>query len=127
MKVIDPGHTYALDVLDGESSTEPEILRFVKREGEGYPGNVGHHPGTNMQEVIRALIDRVKYLNAQIPDWQRNRNVLDHLRQAIYYLEHRAAERHGRPPLEVWQMYSIEHYPTCAKCGHIGCEGVCHP
>lgn len=40
---------------------------FVKREGEHFPGNVGHYPGTTMQEVLRVLIDRAKYVNSQIP------------------------------------------------------------
>lgn len=60
MKVIDPGHVYELAHLDGQ---HVERLVFVKREGDGYPGNFGHHEGTNLQEVLRALIDRVEYLN----------------------------------------------------------------
>src|SRR5258707_13345918 len=44
-----------------------QTLQFVKREGEGYPGNIGHHEGTTMQEVLRVLIDRAKYINGQIP------------------------------------------------------------
>lgn len=56
MKVIDPGHVYDLRSLDGEQLNR---LVFVKREGPSYPGNVGHYPGTTMQEVLRALIDRL--------------------------------------------------------------------
>lgn len=120
MRVIDPGHEYELDSYDGE---QPNRLVFMKREGEGYPFNVGHHPGTNCQEVIRVLIDRVKYLQKQIP-CDENHALLMYLRDALVCLEDRAARRHGRvlrlsdeSPLEV------EDYPTCAGCGHIGCEG----
>lgn len=120
MKVIDPGHAYQLNHLDGTAHTE---LVFVKRDGAGYPGNVGHHEGTNLQEVLRACIDRVKYLDNQIHD-DENDNVLFYLRHAISHLEARAALRHGRE----WSVMSvdIELQPTCARCGHIGCAGSCH-
>jgi hypothetical protein len=120
MKIIDPGHVYDLQNLDGPSTS---TLYFVKREGPGYPGNVGHHEGTNMQEVLRALIDRLKYVNGQAPD---NRNALSiaHLRTTLWLLEDRAADRHGRE-LNV-DMLGIELLPTCPKCGHLGCVGACH-
>lgn len=125
VEVIDPGHTYALKILDGDDGTwDPshETLSFVKREGEGYPGNVGHHPGTTTQEVLRALIDRTKYVDNQIPDIANN-HVLNHLCAAIWYLEERAARRHGRSfPFPVG---GIEKLPTCPKCNHVGCEGEC--
>jgi hypothetical protein len=130
MKVIDPGHSYALRVLD-EFSAKGEVvssLVFVKREGPGYPGNVGHHSGTTTQEVLRALIDRAHYVNGQIPD-ERNDDAIAHMRDAIYALEHRAAERHDRLASfeELTADYeAIEKLPTCAKCNHIGCDGSCH-
>lgn len=116
MKVLEAGHTYALQSLDGG---DWEILRFVKREGEGYPGNKGHHPGTIIQDVCRALINRLDYVNEQIP-CKDNRKAKAALQDAIYYLEHRAALRHGRtfkwlPKIETWK--------TCKGCGHIGCPG----
>lgn len=130
MRVVDPGHTYALRVLD-EFSASGEVVQplvFVKREGPGYPGNVGHHSGTTTQEVLRALIDRAKYVNGQIPDG-RNLDAIHHMREAIYALERRAAERHGR--LDEFEELTelkaaIEELPTCAKCNHIGCPGSCH-
>lgn len=60
MTVIDPGHEYLMDSLDGEQTNR---LVFVKRQGVKYPGNVGAHPGTTMQEVLRALLERLKYVN----------------------------------------------------------------
>ena len=123
MRVIDPGHKYALAHLDGKGET---ILVFVKREGAGYPGNVGAHEGTNIQEVLRAQIDRLKYLDAQIPHW-RNKHALQYLREALLCLECRAAERTHRPFVFVSNRHIIETLPTCRKCGHIGCQGRCHP
>lgn len=126
MKVVDPGHKYALNLLDDEYDLK-FLLTFVKREGENYPGNVGHYSGVNIQEVLRALIDRVKYLNNQIKD-KRNYVVIDCLRESLWALECRAAERHNRFDRFItdFEMLLIETYPTCNKCGHIGCNGECH-
>lgn len=132
MKVLDPGHEYELDWLDGqpgeyEDGFKPNQLIFVKREGEVYPGNVGYHPGTTLQEILRACIDRVKYLDGQIHD-ELNVWVLKDLRHAIMLLELRAARRHGRNLAEVvTDPYGIERLPVCSKCLHIGCSGSCHP
>lgn len=127
MRVVDPGHRYALRCLDTDGFLlKEESLQFVKREGEGYPGNVGHHSGTTTQEVLRALIDRTLYVDAQIPCGE-NLEVLDHLRHAIYFLEDRAAERHGRDPIPEEWIDHIETLPTCEKCNHVGCDGSCHP
>lgn len=118
MKVIDPGHEYLLESYDGEQENR---LVFMKREGEGYPFNVGHYAGTNCQEVIRVLIDRVKYLQQQIP-CDENVSVIAALRQVLLSFETRAAQRHGRVfPCDV--RFEIEDRPTCKGCGHIDCEG----
>ena len=123
MRVIEPGHQYALAHLDGNLE---ELLTFVKREGPGYPGNVGHHPGTNLQEVIRAMIDRVKYVDGQVP-CRENKIVIAALRESLQYLEIRAARRHKRPvPAELDELGehgigAIEALPVCRHCGHIGC------
>lgn len=126
MKTIDPGHMYSLNMLDveGDERHSTEMLIFVKRQGSRYPGNVSHYPGTNCQEVMRALIDRVKYLDSQIPD-PRNQPVIEHLREALWLFESRAAQRYGRvlPPLE--SFVRIEEEPTCSGCAHIRCNGEC--
>jgi hypothetical protein len=124
MEVLDPGHKYQLFTLDGRLT---QYLQFVKREGEGYPGNKGTYPGTNMQDVLRCLIDRAKYVDGQIPD-NETKNGIRAMREAILYFEIRAAIRHGR---ELWKSMSdskepIELRPYCLKCGHIGCKGDCH-
>lgn len=119
MKIIDPGHKYELNHLDGNSKS---ILTFVKREGTKYPGNIGNHEGTNIQEVLRALINRIKYLNNQNPDFQ-NDNILKNLRNSIWCLEHRAARRHNRPI--PYTSKTIELDKFCENCGHIGCNNNC--
>lgn len=128
MKVADPGHLYELATLDGNDAldTPAEVLRFVKRVGDNYPGNVAPpYPGATSQEVIRALIDRTKYVDNQRKHGE-NQRVLRHLRMALYSLEKRAATERGE-----WQSFYdaafsspsglIEDSEVCAKCGHIGC------
>lgn len=121
MREIDPGHIFELHTLDDETQGH-DRLRFVKREGPGYPGNVGHHAGTNMQDVLRALIERTKYVDNQIPDAD-NLNAIKAMRQAIFYFERRAAVRHGRAVL--FSATDIENQKVCEKCGHIQCGGKC--
>ena len=123
MIVIDPGHTFVLAHLDG---TRVTILDFVKRQGVKYPRNVSHYEGTWLQEVWRAEISRVEYLDQQDP-CAENKSILRNLRDNIRFLEERAARRHGRIP--DWRLYEkdgttndhIEHLPVCSHCGHIGC------
>ncbi len=128
MKVLDPGHQYELEMLDVPTIVEKgtyvaiPTLQFVKREGPGYPGNKGHYHGTNIQEVLRVLIDRIQYLQGQ-KECPENRMILRHLRHCIMLLEQRAARRHGdmmrmsEVPLE-----GIESMTTCKTCGHIRCN-----
>ena len=120
MKVIDPGHSYELDSYDGG---EPIRIDFMKREGEGYPGNIGHHSGTNLQELFRVAIDRDKYLNNQVHDGN-NDVIICKCREILWLLEERAARRHNidqfdfRPDLD-----EMESIPYCTVCGHIVCRG----
>jgi hypothetical protein len=126
MKILDSGHRYWLEMLDiqGDQRHGTEMLTFVKRQGPRYPGNNSYYPGTNCQEVLRALIDRVKHLNSQVPD-EHNEPILRSLREALWLFESRAAQRYGRtlPPLEEFE--SIESEPPCPQCAHICCHGEC--
>jgi len=120
MKVIDPGHEYLLDSLDGELV---QRLTFVKREGEKYPGNVGSHPGTTTQEVLRALIQRSEYVNGQIP-CPETTLAIGLLQSALYLLESRAARCHGR--ILVADIGALASGASkCSDCGHVGCNGSC--
>lgn len=122
MIVIDPGHEYELDQLD---SSDEQILTFVKRQGPKYPGNDSAYPGTTVQEVLRACIDRLEYVYNQTShprtDKARNRLI-----RALYHLEARHAELHG---LEnefhelVTGFLPIATLTTCGTCGHLVCRG----
>ncbi len=120
MKVIDPGHEYELDSLDGAYY---QCLRFVKREGGHYPGNVGYHAGTTTQEVLRALIDRSVYVNCQL-SCPETTLVIGLLQSALYLLESRAARCHGRILNETVEALSAGA-GKCQTCGHVGCFGDC--
>jgi hypothetical protein len=124
MQVVDPGHRFALDMLDcsPHSSYRTTGLTYVKREGTNYPGNIGHYAGTTLQEVCRAQISRALYVDNQISCIQ-TRNFIRLQRESILELELRAAERHGRVLLNVRE--DIENEPTCLNCGHIQCNSNC--
>lgn len=118
MKVIDPGHVYDLASLDGGKG---HPLIFVKREGERYPGNVGSHPGTTTQEVLRALLNRARYVYAQIPCVETEA-MIGCLQQALLLCEIRAARVKDKH-LEAVSMLGFEYATVCKTCGHVACDG----
>ena len=121
MRVIDPGHLFLLESYDGG---ELQPLVFVKRckPPEKYPGNASAYSGTNLQDVLRACIARVDYLQGQSIACE-NENVRAALVDAIYQLEVRAHRKHASvltlTPAEVVTA------PTCSQCGHVACSW-CH-
>jgi hypothetical protein len=121
MKVLDRGHQYELAHLDGEGT---QVLTFVKREGEHYPGNVGHHQGTTMQEVIRALLERARYVNWQIPCLETEA-AIHCLQQALLLFEVRAKRVKGKH-LDVSTLALLEACSTCDTCGHVRCTEPGH-
>ena len=85
MRVIDPGHEYLVDNLDGEMA--PQRIVFVKR----FRG-VANHPGTTNQELLRVLIDRATFLNAELPSPMTDQ-IIEHLQMALVLHEARALAR----------------------------------
>lgn len=128
MEVIDPGHMYGLWFFDNDGS-EPStgVLQFVKRNDppEKYPGNTNAYPGTQIQEVLRALIDRAEYVNNQVP-CEQTHEVIVHLINALWLLEQRHADRHdARDEFRIVDISTVHTIPFCNKCGHIMC--FCNP
>ena len=127
MKELDKGHIYELNILDADAHFTPHTLQFVKRKGPKYPGNTDAYPGTNCQEVTRALIARAEYINQQTPCWQTRLSI--YLLATVNWLyEHRAARRHGRRVPGFWQA---TYDSTCGYCGHVsgyaGSHADCNP
>lgn len=99
MKIIEPGHIYQLDWLDGlpnnlvsQATNVPVLVKneaqlvFVNRETSS------EHAGTQTQEVIRALIDRTQHCDNCLR-WLGNDLIIHHLRMALVLHEARALER----------------------------------
>lgn len=110
MNVTDKGHSYLVENFDGEGTQE---IHFLKRVGEGYPFNEPPaHKGTNCQEVIKVLIDRVQYLNKQIA-CPENELIIRNLKSALWLFEKRAAERHHKDfPYSIFHPDDLYKFPT---------------
>ena len=115
MTVIDPGHYYSLLRLDADKGGDL-TLRFVMRVGDKYPGNKNTYPGTTLQEVLRACLDRVGYLHRQKRHWS-NCFVYCFISFSIWFLELRAAHIHKR---RVPNLLEAIHGTCCPKCLHVG-------
>jgi hypothetical protein len=87
MKVIDPGHIYECDQLGGGT----QIITFVKRSS-GAVTYKEEWAGLQSQEILRALIDRTKFLNEILP-CSETIEALYHLRMSLYWYEVRAYRR----------------------------------
>lgn len=118
MIVLDPGHRYELESLDGELR---QVLQFVKRcdPPEKYPGNTSAYPGATVQEVLRALLDRLVYVNQQRPCAETEACV-HLLRTALMLLEVRASRHHGTV-FEAMGLREVEGMRPCPSCGHLRC------
>lgn len=106
MRVLDPGHRYALDNLETDGET---VLQFYKdpalHDGDGYSG-------PSCQEVLRAVIDRVQALDAE-RQWEGNAAIIYDLRHAIAGFEARAMLRRVEK-----DGLAIERLPL-ARDGHL--------
>lgn len=90
MKVLDPSHSYELDQVCPDTkykSSEKQTIVFVKR----FRGKENHN-GILNQELLRVLIDRVWFLDEEVP-WALNKEIIHHLRMALALHEARALIR----------------------------------
>lgn len=101
MKITEPGHIYDFPRIDGEGF---EGITFVNRE------KGTEHPGTQTQDVLRALIDRTMHCDNCLP-WDENIRIIHHMRMAIAYHEARALERKAEKGL---------YYPELVVVGSDG-------
>jgi hypothetical protein len=108
MRVIVPGHVYTVQNVDGPGE---QTIKFVKR----LPKNEPNEAGILMQELLRVLIDRVNFLNEQVP-CHENITILENLRESFVLLESRASRR------KIEHMLYPERTEPCVKCGHLLCE-----
>lgn len=96
MKVITPGHLYALNDFSGHSIQN--TLQFIQKEQDpnGPTGQLKTvMNGTTNEEVLRVLIDRLQFLNGKFP-CRENSVALTHIETALLWLDHRTANRVAR-------------------------------
>ena len=89
MKIIEPGHVYELENVDG---TEPnQTIHFLKKTFTTDEDGVRHQnvaDGVNTEEVILMLLDRTSYINEHYPS-NENAFVIDNLKAALTWLAKR--------------------------------------
>lgn len=119
MQVIDPGHIYALDNVDGPiNGGNQQHIYFVRRRGTNGEllSEKARQGGILTQELLRVCIDRTLYLYAEAP-CDEDTEIVDHLRTAFSLFESRAARR------TIERLSKPELAETCEICGHILCGG----
>jgi hypothetical protein len=109
MRVVQPGHIYKLD----NKNKGTQELVFFKDVPEKSEDN---HDGILTQEVLRAVVDRVLYMNSIVPS-EYNIKIVDHLRDVLILFETRAAERRLRKCFDETGMH-VEQLPT-HESGHV--------
>ncbi len=114
MKCVEAGHIYKLQHLE---SNGEEQLTFIKRSSDAIDYGDGEHPGTNTQEVIRALIDRSKYLNDVIP-CPETEDAIYHLRMALYCYEVRAWRRKQEKLNKKAPQHNSDESPNVYRDGY---------
>jgi hypothetical protein len=113
MRVIEAGHVYEVQDVDGIGVQE---IRFVRRrddEGVLLPSEE-RQQGILTQELLRVCIDRTLYLNAEAP-CPENVVIIDSLRRALVEFESRAARR------TIEKQPMIERTNVCEICQHVFC------
>jgi hypothetical protein len=96
MRIITPGHRYRLDGFETPDKNT-QVLQFIhKAPSEDDPEKfVTVSNGTTNEEVIRVLIDRLKFHGSKIAS-RENDNALMHLQKALDWLNERTANRENR-------------------------------
>ena len=85
MQIKQPGHVYS---LANKHAGEQTLLFF-----KDLPvGDLNNHDGVLCQEVLRALIDRVNFLQTTLP-CHENVEIATKLRECLVLFETRAARR----------------------------------
>jgi hypothetical protein len=113
VNIIEPGHVYDVQNVDGDGT---QRIRFVRRRDDEAVmlRHDDRTEGILGQELLRVLIDRTLYLNAEAP-CSENVAIVESLRAALKAYESRAArrtiEKHPMP----------ERADVCEVCQHVLC------
>ena len=102
MKVLTPGHAYALDFF--EDKEQPgQVLQFIQKERiTKRPGSdevvdelVTINDGTTNEEVLAMLIDRMRFLHDKLPS-RETAIAITKIEEALMWLNKRTADRQAR-------------------------------
>ena len=103
MRIVEPGHHY-----------------FIANKNDGYQeikfvNAVSGEDGVIIQEVLRCLIDRMLFMDNQLPH-DFNKSVISNLRDALVLLESRHLLRLVEKNLPVENISASPHFvPTAAE------------
>ena len=95
MKVIVPGHSYELSNFEPTPEYRNQALSFIEKSLDERGQFVTVVNGTTNEEVLKVLIDRIRFLNAKGP-CRQNSIVLTKLEEALMWLNNRTEERVAR-------------------------------
>lgn len=113
MIVIEAGHIYDVENVDGDGTQRLYFVRRRGRDAELLPLEK-RQEGILSQELLRVLIDRTMYLHNEQP-WQENVKIIHHLRDSLRLYESRAARRN------IEKLSMPELRKTCPRCDHMLC------
>lgn len=113
MRIIEPGHVYEVENVDGDGVQRIEFVRRRGDDAELLPERL-RREGILSQELLRVLIDRTLYLGAEAA-WHENIEILTSLRKALQVYEARAAAA------TIYKTPMPERMPGCPICGHVLC------
>jgi hypothetical protein len=113
VNVVVSGHVYDVQNVDGDGTQR--IAFVLRRDPEARVLPAGERDeGILSQELLRVLIDRTLYLNAEAP-CAENGEIVDALRRCLRLYESRAARR----TIEKLPMPELQD--VCEECQHVLC------
>ena len=93
MKPVVEGHVYLLDHQEGPNH---ETISFLRKEIDPTDPDkkrlIKKGDGTSNEEVLRMLIDRLRYLNARVP-CRENSLAITKMEEALMWLQKRTTDR----------------------------------
>ena len=113
MRATVPGHVYEVRNVDGDGVQAIEFVRRRDSEARILPEGE-RAEGILSQELLRVLIDRTLYLNAEAP-CPENVEIVTKLRECLKLYESRA----GRRTIEALPMPELQD--VCEICQHVLC------
>lgn len=111
-KVLTPGHRYELENFEDKDASG-QVIQFIEKktvtqmrlDGQMPPDNllggdmldelVTINDGTTNEEVIKALIDRLLYLDSKFPCIENTQTIIN-LKQALFWQNERTRGRQAR-------------------------------